>query len=249
VSGPVFPAARKGDRISHAAAATQRSAEVLVSALVGQALAATGKGGALLAQIGAGVACASRAAVSITELIPQITNGVIEVASPTVLLAPGLGAALSQAAPVACHLHPAAPIVPAATTILIQGLALARSGGQTACGAILCDGAKTVLAGGPSSSGAGTGTQGGSPISDAIAYADKIAGRVTAAAAAVERGAELIEKTVTDTVAKAQGTVSGVVSAIAGGLAGLTRGGGLGALAGSLLASQPSGAPDAELEG
>lgn len=249
MSGAVFPAAKQGDRISHAAVASQRPAEVLLSALVGQALAATGKGGALLAQIGAGVACAAGAAVSITELIPQMTSGVVAVASPTVLLAPGIGAALSLAAPVECALHHGNPIVPAAMTVLVQGMALARSGGQTGCGAILCDGARTVLAGGPSSSGSGKGTQGGSAISDAVAYADKIAGRITAAAASVERGAELIEKTVTETVAKVQGTVSGMVSAIAGGLAGLTRGGSLGALAGSLLATQPSGGADAELEG
>src|SRR5262249_20115755 len=136
------------------------STDVLVSALLGQALSVCGNGGALLAQIGAGVACrgAAKAMASITELIPHITSGVVQTASPTVLLAPGLGAALAAATPMECLVHHDNPIVPTAPTVLVQGMALARVGGTTGCGAILCDGVPAVLAGGPAASGAGAGT-------------------------------------------------------------------------------------------
>ena len=249
MSGALFPAAKKGDRVSHDVAAAQRTTEALIGALVGQAMSAVGKTGAMLAQVGAGVATAAHATLSITELIPRLTSGVIDVVSPTVMMAPGLGAAMVQAAPVDCHVHHDKPIAPGTATVLVQGLPLALSSGQTGCGAILCDGAPTVLAGGPAGSGAGTGTEDSSPVRDAVAYADALAGRIGSAVASVERGAALIEQTVTETVTKVEGAVSGAVSAITGGLASLTQGGALGALVGGLLGKHAAPASAAEVEG
>ena len=202
MSTPVFPAAKKGDRISHDPTASSRSTNVLVAALLGQSLSQAGAGGALSAQAGAGASCkgASPAALSITQLLPKITTGTIEVASPTVFLAPGVGAAMAEAAPVDCQNHSDKPIDPASKTVLVQGLGLARTGGQTGCGAIICDGSPTILAGGPAATGKGTGTQGGTPVSDALAAAESFADRITGALAAVTRGAALVEAKVTETV-------------------------------------------------
>ena len=231
---PLSPVAKKGDRISHDTKTSSRSTDTLLAALLGHALVSRGNGGALLAQVGAGASCkgSAKASLSITELLPRTTTGTIEGASPTVFVAPGAGAALAEADPVDCHNHRDKPIVPGATTVLVQGLSLARTGGETGCGAILCDGAPTVLAGGPASSGAGAGAEGGSPVSDAIAYAGDLANRVTAVLASVERGAALVEETVKETVEKVEGSISGAVSAVTGALTSVTKGGVLGALFG-----------------
>ncbi len=239
---PLFHPAKMGDRVSHDASIITRS-QAVVAAFLGQAFAALGQAGALCAQVGAAASSgAATGTLSITELLPRTSTGVIDAASPTVLVAPGLGAALAQAQPVACKLHLHAPITPGASAVLVQGLALALTGGQTACGALLCDGVPTILVGGPPASGAGAGTEGGSPITDAIARAEAIADRVESVFAAVQRGADLVEQTVTETVAKVETAVSaasGAVSAITGALAGITGGGVLGALTGALLADKP----------
>lgn len=235
---PLFHAAKKGDRISHDAALATRS-QSAVAALIGQALSACGQAGALCAQVGASAAAGAASGVlSILEILPRTVMGVVAEASPTVLVAPGLGAALAQAHPVDCHLHLHAPIAPGASKVLVQGLPLALAGAETACGALLCDGVPTILVGGPPATGAGAGTTPGSPIADALALAESLAARVESTVAAVQRGAELIEQTLTDTMAKAENTVSavsGAVSAVTGALAGVTAGGVLGALAGALL--------------
>jgi uncharacterized Zn-binding protein involved in type VI secretion len=240
---PLFHAAKKGDRISHDAAASTRSQPSVAAALIAQALAALGQGGALAAQIGASASCSAESGtLSITELLPRISTGTIVEGSPTVLVAPGLGAAMTQAHPVDCNLHRSKPITPGTSAVLVQGLPLALAGGQTDCGAIVCDGVPTIYVGGPPASGHGTGTQGGSPISDAIAYADALAGRIESVFAAVQRGTELVEQTITDTLAKVEGTVSavsGAVSAITGALSSIASGGVLGVLTGTTLADQP----------
>jgi uncharacterized Zn-binding protein involved in type VI secretion len=206
----------------------------VIAALLGQSLSRRGAGGALLAQVGAGASFAggARVTLSITELLPHTTTGTIEDASPTVLVAPGLGAALAKAKPVDCHHHHDKPIEPGTRAVLVQGLPLAVTGGATGCGAILCDGAPTVLAGGPASSGSGSGCEGGSPVADAIQYAENLAGRVSSAIASVERGVALAEQKVEETITKVEGTVSGAVSAVTGALASVTSGGVLGALFG-----------------
>lgn len=234
---PLSPVAKKGDRISHDVKTSARSTDTLVAALLGNALVQRGNGGALLAQVGAGAACkgASKVSLSITELLPRTTTGTIEGASPTVQVAPGLGAALAQADPVDCHDHRDKPIAPGATTVLVQGLPLARTGGETGCGAVICDGAPTVLAGGPASAGAGSPAEGGSPLSDAIAYAGDIAHRISATLASVERGAKLIQEEIKDVreeVQEVTDRVRGAVSSVAGALTSFTKGGVLGALFG-----------------
>lgn len=234
---PLFHAAKKGDRLSHDAVMASRPPSTLVAALIGQALAARGQGGALAAQAGAGASCGgATGTLSVTELLPRTSTGTVLEASPTVLVAAGLGAALAQAHPAACALHHAAPIVPGASTVLVQGLPLALTGGQTACGALLCDGVPTILVGGPAASGAGAGTEAGSPITDAIAYAEALAGRVESVLAAVQRSADLAAQTVTETVQKVEGAVSGAIGAVTGALASVTNGGILGVLTGSSLA-------------
>jgi len=249
VSGPVFPAAKKGDRISHNARSNQRSSNAIVAAVLGQSLTVRGAGGAISTQVGAATSCSGpRATLSLTELLPGTTSGTIEGASPTVFVAPGVGAALAEADPVDCSHHSDKPIAPGTTTVLVQGLGLARSGGETGCGAILCDGAPTVFAGGPASSGAGSGTRSASsgapngtsaasPIADAVARAHSLATHVGAALASVTRGAALIETTLTETPSRVSGATSGALSAIAGAFTGTARGGTLGALTGSAVTS------------
>ena len=237
MSTPVFPAAKKGDRISHNPDQSSTSTDTLVAALLGQSLSHTGTGGARCAQAGAGACCkgARPATRSLPQLVPRSTTGTIESASPTVFLAPGSGAALVEADPVDCVKGSDIAIEGGATTVIVQGLALARTGGETGCGALLCDGAPTVLAGGPAATGKGAGTQGGTPVSDALAAADSIADHLSSALAAVTRGAALVQTTVTETLDHVEGAVSGAVSALTGALAGMTKGGALGALAGSVL--------------
>ncbi|MFO0590534.1 MAG: PAAR domain-containing protein [Polyangiaceae bacterium] len=231
---PLSPVAKQGDRISHDTGTASRSTDTLVAALLGHALVMRGNGGALLAQVGAGASCKSggKSSLSITELIPHSTTGTIEKASPTVFVAPGAGAALSEADPVDCHHHRDKPIEPGSTSIQVQGLFLARSGAQTGCGAIVCDGAPTVLAGGPAASGAGSGAQGGSPVLDAINYVGNVLGQVSAAVASVEKGAAMIEGEIKDVLHEVQGTVHGACAAVTGALASVTKGGVLGALFG-----------------
>lgn len=240
---PLFHPAKKGDRVSHDAMMATRPASTLVAALLGQALAAVGQGGALCAQAGAGASCGGGAgALSVTELLPRTSTGIILEASPTVQVAPGIGAALALAHPVDCKLHSPTPVVPGAGTVLVQGQPLALTGSVTACGALLCDGVPTILVGGPPASGQGQGTHAGSPITDAIAYAEELAGRVESVLAAAQRGVELVEQTITETAAEVEGAVSavsGAVSAITGALAGITSGGILGVLTGDALASPP----------
>ena len=236
---PLSPVAKKGDRISHDVGTSSRSTEALIASLLGNALCQRGNGGALLAQVGAGASCkgasGQKASLSITELLPRTTTGTIEGASPTVQVAPGLGAALAEADPVDCHDHRDKPIAPGATSVLVQGLPLARTGGETGCGAVICDGAPTVLAGGPAAAGAGSPAEGGSPLSDAIAYAGDIAHRISATLASVERGAKLIQEEIKDVreeVQEVTDKVRGAVSSVAGALTSFTKGGVLGALFG-----------------
>lgn len=229
---PLFQVAKMGDRFSHDAAMATRS-QPLVAALVGQAITACGQAGALCAQVGAAASSAVSGVLSVIELLPRTAMGVIEAVSPTVQVAPGLGAALAGAAAVQCTVHRAVSIAPGLGNVLVQGFPLALAGGQTGCGALLCDGVPTVLVGGAPSTGAGCGTTGGSPVADAIALAESIAGRIEPAIAAVQRGADLVEQTVTDTMTTVSGAVSavsGAISAVTGALTSLTSGGALGAL-------------------
>jgi uncharacterized Zn-binding protein involved in type VI secretion len=239
-SAPLFHPAKKGDRFSHDAMMSARPATSLIGALLGQALAATGQAGAFCAQVGAGASCgAATGTLSIAELLPRTSTGILTGASPTVLVAPGLGAALVQAHPVDCKIHSGNAIAPGTSAVLVQGFPLALAGGQTGCGALLCDGVPTILVGGPPASGHGAGTEGGSPIADAIAIAEKIADRVDSVLAAVQRGADLVEQTITETTARVEGavsTVTGVLTAVTGALSSLAKGGILGVLTGSSLA-------------
>ncbi|MEZ4295257.1 MAG: PAAR domain-containing protein [Polyangiaceae bacterium] len=234
---PVFPAAKKGDRVSHDPAASTRSLPTIVAALLGQSLASPGQGGVTSAQAGAASSSGGKGSMSVMQLVPRVSTGTIAEASPTVTVAPGIGAALAQAHPVDCSLHNDKPIAPGASTVTVQGLPLALTGAETECGAVICDGAPTVLVGGgPPASGAGAGTTAGSPIADAIARAEAIFDKVQSAVEAVQRGAELIEHTVTETIEKVEGAAQGAISAVTGAITSLKTGAGtLGALVGGLL--------------
>ncbi|MBK8257029.1 MAG: PAAR domain-containing protein [Polyangiaceae bacterium] len=233
---PLFTAAKQGDRISHNPDQSNRSVATMLAEL-GQTLSSAGSSGMIAAATGAAVSTgAAKGSLSITAFLPKLTTGTVEKASPTVMVAPGIGAALTEAHPVDCSNHRDKPIAPGTSTVLVQGLHLALTGGQTECGAILCDGAPTVLVGGaPPATAAGNNTQGGNPVLDAIAHAQDLAGHIQAAFAAVERGAELIENAVTETVEKVQDAVQGAVGAVTGVWTGVTSGGVLGALTGASL--------------
>lgn len=240
---PLFHPAKQGDRVSHDAMMTSHPQMALLSTFFGQALAKVGEAGAFAAQLGASAACAVQGVLSIAEVLPRTTTGIVAAVSPTVTVAPGLGAAVALSVPVECKAHFAVPIVPGTQGVQVQGLPLALTGGQTACGALICDGAPTIFVGGPPAGGFGSGTLGGTPIADAIEYAESIAARVQATVAAVTRGAELVEQTITETVEKVEGVVAGVsgaVSAVTGALAGMTAGGVLGAVFGRVLGDEPA---------
>ncbi len=227
MSTPLFSAAKVGDRISHNPDQKLRSSEATILVLLGQGLADSGNGAVFGASIGASTSCRgpSRTTLTISELVPRSTTGTIESGSPTVTVAPGKGCALAEAEPVDCRNHNDKPIDPGATTVLVQGLALARTGGKTGCGALLCDGAPTVFSGGPAASGKGHGTKVTSPVTAIVAHAEVIADHISACFVSVSAGAALLTRAAENLLDSAGDTSSAVTSVFAGATVSSTHGG------------------------
>lgn len=150
-------AARKGDRISHASRVQDHAQRTgaLLSVAVGALVAAPGTGGATTASVGAGVACGGGGSVTTRDVIPHTTSGVIEDGAPDLLIgASKLPAALAMAHKVDCHHHRDKPLRTGSASVFAGGKRLARQTDETGCGAIVCDGDRTVLVGGAPQDGA-----------------------------------------------------------------------------------------------
>lgn len=149
--GPTALAAKVGSRLAHAALPmVMPSPAMVASALGAHIVGPAGLGGAGAAAVGAGIGKAVGAAmVSLMDMIPVITTGVIATGSPDVMLGPGQIAVLAPSLPQPCVPHLAQPIPMGSPTVTIHGMQLVRVGDKTSCGAFVCDGVKTVMVGGP----------------------------------------------------------------------------------------------------
>jgi uncharacterized Zn-binding protein involved in type VI secretion len=158
--GPSLPAARKGDRITHHADLDDSSVGGTLGAALGALVAEVGHAGAMAAQIGAGLASSARDAagkikMSLRTVTAHQTSGQIEDGSAdTFLGGPDLPAALVAAQKIDCHHHRDKPIQKGSVSVFVNGKLLARASDPTACGAMICDGAQTVLIGGAPADGA-----------------------------------------------------------------------------------------------
>jgi uncharacterized Zn-binding protein involved in type VI secretion len=87
--------------------------------------------------------------ISLMDMIPVITTGVIATGAFDVMLGRGQMAVLAPSLPQPCAPHLAQPIPMGSPTVSIHGMQLVRVGDKTTCGAFVCDGVKTVIVGGP----------------------------------------------------------------------------------------------------
>ena len=243
-------AAKLGSRLSHSAIPVDLAGGALVAAaLGGNVVGPSGLGGAGAAALGAGVGSArgpeGASAVSVRDLIPLITHGVVAVGVPDVMLGPGQMAVLAPSAPQPCAPHVAQPILAGSSSVLIHGMQLVRVGDMTSCGAVVCDGVKTVSIGGPG----GKGARPPEPMKDlASSLGAVVLGAVLTQTGAVEMAAQFgaaltgaadkAEKAVNaafDTAEKVvnqAGTVASEAVARVGDVIGSVTGGALGALFG-----------------
>jgi len=144
-------AAKVGSRLAHVALPMVMPSPAMVASAVGaHVVGPAGMGGAGAAAVGAGIGRAAGASmISLMDMIPVITTGVIATGSPDVMLGPGQIAVLAPSLPQPCVPHLAQPIAMGTPTVTIHGLQLVRVGDKTTCGAFVCDGVKTVIVGGP----------------------------------------------------------------------------------------------------
>lgn len=204
--GSSLPAARKGDRITHHARLDDSSTEGTLGAAIGALVAEVGHAGALAAQIGAGLASSARDAagkvtIALREVIPHGTSGQIEDGSAdTFLGGPDMPAALVAAQKIDCHHHRDKPIQKGSVSVFVNGKLLARASDPTKCGAMICDGAETVLIGGAPADGAPPAPiaiAAKSAAATAVNFARAIAARVDDAIALGTRyGTELADRAV-----------------------------------------------------
>lgn len=232
-------AARIGDRTSHAPDVSNHDAALL--AVATSALAAAGMAGALTAAVGAGVASAGGGGgVSLRDVIPKSVAGTISEGSPRTFLGAGnLAAAVSGAEPVDCHHHRDGPIQTGSVSVFVDGLRMARAMDQTHCGAVLCDGDKTILVGGEPA--------GGKPPDPMVLASKGAALASVAVGAAVAAGTDAVETAMrwgealmgeaVSTVEAAESQIesaAGAIAAEAGALLGEVRSG-IGALLGAKM--------------
>jgi uncharacterized Zn-binding protein involved in type VI secretion len=150
VSGPSLAAARVGDRISHAAQVIVTDSEALLGVALGALATVAHTAGALAAAIGAGATTASgHVKIATSAVLPITVSGAVVLGSPNTFVGkPSLPAALAVLHLAACGLHAANPIRMGSATVFANGLRLSRQTDLTTCGAIIVDGAPTVLVGG-----------------------------------------------------------------------------------------------------
>lgn len=243
-------AAKVGSRLSHSAIPVDLAGGALVAAaLGGNVVGPAGLGGAGAAALGAGVGSArgpeGASAVSVRDLIPVITHGVVAVGVPDVMLGPGQMAVNAPSAPQPCAPHVAQPILAGSASVLVHGKQLVRVGDLTSCGAQVCDGVKTVSIGGPQ----GAGARPREPMGDlASSLGAVVLGAVLTQTGALEMAAQFgaaltgavdkAEKVVDTALDTAEKVVEGVGTAASeavarvGEVLGSVTGGALGALFG-----------------
>lgn len=143
-------AAKVGSRLAHAAMPLVVPSQAMVAATLGSAVVGpAGLGGAGAASLGAGIGAAPAGAmISIVDMVPILTTGVVATGAPDVMLGPGQMAVLAPSLPQPCGPHVAQPIVAGSPSVLVHGMQLVRVGDKTSCGAMVCDGVKTVVVGG-----------------------------------------------------------------------------------------------------
>ena len=144
-------AAKVGSRLAHAALPMVTPSPAMVaSALGAHVVGPAGLGGAGASAVGAGIGrAAGTSMISLMDMIPIITTGVIASGAPDVMLGPGQMAVFAPSLPQPCVPHLAQPIPMGSPTVSVHGMQLVRVGDKTTCGAFVCDGVKTVVIGGP----------------------------------------------------------------------------------------------------
>lgn len=144
-------AAKVGSRLAHVALPmVMPSPAMVASALGAHVVGPAGMGGAGAAAVGAGIGrAAGLSMISLMDMIPVITTGVVATGAPDVMLGPGQMAVLAPSLPQPCVPHLAQPIPMGSPTVMVHGMQLVRVGDKTTCGAFVCDGVKTVIVGGP----------------------------------------------------------------------------------------------------
>lgn len=144
-------AAKVGSRLAHAAMPMiTPSAAMVASALGAHVVGPAGMGGAAASAVGAGLGkAAGLPMISLMDMIPIITTGVIATGAFDVMLGPGQIAVFAPSLPQPCVPHLAQPIPMGSPTVSVHGMQLVRVGDKTTCRAFVCDGVKTVVIGGP----------------------------------------------------------------------------------------------------
>ncbi|MDI1429546.1 PAAR domain-containing protein [Polyangium sorediatum] len=143
-------AAKVGSRLAHAAMPLVTPSQAMVAATLGsEVVGPSGLGGAGAASLGAGIGAAPAGTrISIVDMVPILTTGVVATGAADVMLGPGQMAVLAPSLPQPCGPHVAQPIVAGSPSVLVHGMQLVRVGDKTSCGATVCDGVKTVVVGG-----------------------------------------------------------------------------------------------------
>ncbi len=144
-------AAKVGSRLAHAAMPMIMPSPAMVASAVGAFIVGpVGLGGAGASAVGAGIGRATGTSmISLMDMIPIITTGAIVTGAFDVMLGPGQVAVFAPSLPQPCAPHLAQPIAMGSPTVLVHGMQLVRVGDKTTCGAMVCDGVKTVVVGGP----------------------------------------------------------------------------------------------------
>ena len=211
---PVLPAARQGDRHSHSARVQDSDAGALLAVVTGALVAAVGEGGVATAVLGAGVGSGGGGgAIAMREVVPNTVSGAVAKGSPrTMLGAGGLPAALAEADPVDCRTHSDGPIRMGSVSVFIDGLRVARATDETKCGAMLCDGDKTILVGGAPADGAPPDPLTLLAVSAATAGA-AVGNALAAGTAAVDIASRWAESLLDQGASKVDEAISGVEAA------------------------------------
>jgi uncharacterized Zn-binding protein involved in type VI secretion len=143
-------AAKVGSRLAHAALPMIMPSPAMVASALGAfVVGPAGLGGAGASAVGAGIGRSTGISmISLMDMIPIITTGAVATGAFDVMLGPGQFAVFAPSLPQPCAPHLAQPIPMGSPTVSIHGMQLVRVGDKTTCGAMVCDGVKTVVIGG-----------------------------------------------------------------------------------------------------
>jgi uncharacterized Zn-binding protein involved in type VI secretion len=249
---PVLAAARLGDRISHSARVDKSDSQALLGVTLGALTASAGLGGALAAALGAGASSGGGAGgtlkIELRELTPNSTSGKVEEGSPDTFLGqPKLPAALCAAQKVNCSHHKDKPIRMGSTAVFVNKKRLSRQTDEAGCGALLCDGEKTVLVGGAPADEAPPNPLAGLTQGAAIAAASlgaALSAGVTAIDSALRYGEQLAAdaEAVVDQVVESAVVLEAEISAGIGAILS-TGGGALASIFGAALGDRAKATP------